>query len=252
MYNSSPFSLNGKTILITGASSGIGRACAVEISRSGAESCVVTARDESRLEQTISEMEKECGIMSFCGDLTSEIFIDSIVDETDILDGVVISAGINRMKSLQFVKDEDLKDIFNINCFSTFHFVKKLVKKKKIKKGGSIVIIGSISGNGNVSVGNSVYGASKAALTAYTRYAALELAPKGIRCNIIHPGRINTPLIQTGIMTDKDIQRDIESYPLKRYGKPEEVAYAAIYLLSDAATWVTGSELVIDGGKTLI
>ena len=83
------------------------------------------------------------------------------------------------------------------------------------------------------------------------KYAALELAGKGIRCNAVHPGRINTPLISNRMLTEEDVSKDVEQYPLKRYGEPSEVAHAIIYLLSDAASWVTGTNLVIDGGRSL-
>ena len=84
------------------------------------------------------------------------------------------------------------------------------------------------------------------------KYAALELAPKGIRCNAVHPGRIETPLIHSGITSEEDIARDIQRYPLGRYGRPEEVAWSIVYLLSDAAAWITGTDLVIDGGRSLV
>ena len=130
--------------------------------------------------------------------------------------------------------------------------VKQLMKKKKLNSGCSIIFTASISGFNNVSVGNGIYGASKSALSAFMKYAALELAPKGVRCNAIHPGRIETPLIHNGVTGEEEIRKDIEKYPLRRYGKPEEVAWMATYLLSDAATWITGTDLVIDGGRSLI
>ena len=95
------------------------------------------------------------------------------------------------------------------------------------------------------------YGTSKSALSAYMKYAAFRVGWKGIRCNAVHPGRINTPLISNRMLTEEDVAKDVEQYPLKRYGEPSEVAHAIIYLLSDAASWVTGTNLVIDGGRSL-
>ena len=114
-----------------------------------------------------------------------------------------------------------------------------------------MVFTASITGYNNVAPANGIYGTSKSALSAYMKYAALELAGKGIRCNAVHPGRINTPLISNRMLTEEDVAKDVEQYPLKRYGEPSEVAYAIIYLLSDAASWVTGTNLVIDGGRSL-
>jgi NAD(P)-dependent dehydrogenase (short-subunit alcohol dehydrogenase family) len=129
---------------------------------------------------------------------------------------------------------------------------KVLAKQKRITKQGSLVYIASISGNGNTATGLSTYGSSKAALSAFVKYAAVELSGKQIRCNTISPGRIETAFLQNGTMNAEDIQRDMERYPLRRYGRAEEVAQAAVYLLSDAAQWVTGTELKIDGGRTLV
>lgn len=178
--------------------------------------------------------------------------IDAMVMEMGPVDGVVCNAGINRMRTVQFCSEKDLADIFGVNCFAPVLLVKQLVKRKKLLNPSSIVFTASISGYSNVSVGNAVYGASKSALSAYMKYAALELAPKGIRCNAVHPGRIETPLIHSGVTDDEDIRRDMERYPMRRYGRPEEVAYSIVYLLSDAAAWITGTDLVIDGGRSLV
>ena len=129
--------------------------------------------------------------------------------------------------------------------------LKYLVKKKKLRNPSSVVFTASISGYNNIALANGIYGTSKSALSAYMKFAALELAGKGIRCNAVHPGRVNTPLISSSWLTKEDVIKDIEQYPLRRYGNPEEIAYAIIYLLSDASAWVTGTNLVIDGGRNL-
>lgn len=129
--------------------------------------------------------------------------------------------------------------------------MKQLVKRKKLKNPSSVVFTASISGYSNVAPANGVYGASKSALSAYMKYAALELASKGIRCNAIHPGRVETPLIYNGVTDEEAIKLDMAMYPLGRYADPKEIAWSIIYLLSDAATWITGTDLVIDGGRSL-
>lgn len=247
-----PFSLKGKTILVTGASSGIGKACAIEIARAEAKTCIITGRNTERLEETAKRIRDYCKAEIIKADFSDISAIETLAEEVGKLDGVVLSAGMNRIKGIRFVNEKDINDIFNVNCFSSIHLIRFLLKKKKLNNPSSVVVVSSISGSGNFAAGNSVYGASKSAITAYTKYAAVELASKGIRCNTIHPGRIETPLINSGIMNEEELRNDIAKYPLKRYGQPEEVAYAAIYLLSDAAAWVTGSEITIDGGRSLV
>lgn len=249
--DSSPFSLEGKTVLITGASSGIGRACAVEISKSDASRCFLTGRNRKELESTKQSLHPGCESEIIICDLLKQEQIDELCNHLPLLDGVVVNAGINRQKTLRFISDKDTEEIFKTNFFSTIWLIRGLMKRKLLSKEASIVFIGSVSASQNVSIGNAVYGASKSALNAFMRYAALELSGKGIRCNAIHPGRIETPLLQTGIMSDEEIKKDIKKYPLKRYGRPEEIAYGVIYLLSDASKWITGSELTIDGGRSL-
>lgn len=249
---SNPFSLENKTVLVTGASSGIGRACAVEFSNMGAKCCILVARNKEALEQTAALMNPECEVIVKTCDLSVTEDLEKLVVELPSLDGLMLNAGVNKMKPIQFYSQNDLENIFSVNCFSSMLLVKQLMKKKKLNSGCSIIFTASISGFNNVSVGNGIYGASKSALSAFMKYAALELAPKGVRCNAIHPGRIETPLIHNGVTGEEEIRKDIEKYPLRRYGKPEEVAWMATYLLSDAATWITGTDLVIDGGRSLI
>lgn len=248
MYN--PFSLEGKTILITGASSGIGRAAAVECSKSGAI-VIVTGRREEALIETISLLCGEGHKYVVC-DLSSEEACAKLVAELPVLDGIVSNAGVGKMLPVQFYSEEVLDDVFRINTFAPMLLMKTLLRKKKLKNPSSVVFTSSISGYSNVAPANGIYGASKSALTAYMKYAALELAGKGVRCNAVHPGRINTALIANNrLLSEADVLKDMEQYPLKRYGEPEEIAYAIIYLLSDAASWVTGSNLVVDGGRSL-
>ena len=126
------------------------------------------------------------------------------------------------------------------------------MKKKKINKGGSIVFLSSIDGPINSHIANSSYSATKAALAAIAKGMAVELAPKNIRVNYLMPGQTETPLIHNEFITEEQLAIDMDKYPMKRYGRPEEIAYGAIYFLSDASTFTTGAGLVIDGGFTLL
>lgn len=249
MYN--PFSLRGKTILVTGASSGIGRATAIECSRLGA-TVILTGRNEERLAETLNLLDiSENKHFSIAADLTQQASIAELVSNLPQLDGCVNNAGIGKITPVQFISENDLEHIFHLNCFAPILLTKELVRKKKLYNSSSLVFVLSIAGNFNILPGNSIYGSAKTGLSAFVKYAALELAGKGIRCNSVSPGMINTPFIQNQAYSEEDKQKDMSFYPLKRYGEPSEVAHAIIYLLSDAASWVTGTNLVIDGGRSL-
>lgn len=249
MFN--PFSLNGKTILVTGASSGIGRATAIECSKSGAH-LILTARNEERLNETLSLLSNQLSNHQVVlADLNDEDDVNRLVEEIPCLDGCVYNAGIAKMTPIQFFSNEELNSFFQTNAISPMILTKALLRKKKLNKNASLVFTSSIAGFSNITPANAMYGSSKSALNAYVKYAALELAGKGVRCNSVHPGRVNTPLIQNRLLSEEDVKKDLDMYPLKRYGEPEEIAYAIIYFLSDASKWVTGSNLVIDGGRSL-
>lgn len=247
-----PFRLDGKSILITGASSGIGRTTAIECATMGASLCYLVARNQENLTETASLMKNSCQSVIIPMDITDHTVYPELINLISVLDGVVFNAGINKMQLLQFNKKKDIDNIFSVNCYAPILLLKELVKKRKLSNSSSIVFTASISGYSNVSAANSLYGASKSALTAYMKYAALELAHKGIRCNAVHPGRIETPFLNNSLIDEETTKADITKYPLGRYGKPEEVAWSIIYLLSDASQWITGSDIVIDGGRSLI
>jgi NAD(P)-dependent dehydrogenase (short-subunit alcohol dehydrogenase family) len=249
MYN--PFSLIGKTILITGASSGIGRATAIECSKMGAR-LIITGRNQDRLHETRSLLDGADHIL-FAYDLTLEGDIKELCAllPNDI-DGVAHCAGVSSLKPIIGLNTQNLQDIFSTNYYAPVLLTKYLVKSKKLKQGASLVYVGSISGVSNVATALSAYGSSKSALNSFVQYAALELAGKHVRCNAVLPGRIETQLLQNQTMSEEELQKDIAKYPLHRYGTPTEVAQAIIYLLSDATKWVTGTSITIDGGRSLI
>lgn len=244
-----PFSLAGKTILVTGASSGIGRATAMACSRMGAQ-VVVTGRDAERLEQTLNMLETQSGSM-ILADLTKDTDVEHLLSSLPPLDGAVLCAGNSTTLPLQFGSREKFNDMFDINFFAPVELLRLMYKKKVLQKGASVVLIASIGGTHSFMPGNGVYGASKAALNAVMKYAAREYASRKVRVNSICPGMVDTPLIHRGTITEEQLAEDAKRYPLGRYGQPEDIANGAIYLLSDASSWLTGHDLVIDGGFSI-
>lgn len=246
-YN--PFTLEGKTILITGASSGIGRATAIECSKLGAR-CILTARNEERLKETLSQLAGDGHQMLLC-DLSDSNAINEMVDSLPEINALVNNAGYTKLLPISFINREDFQSILDVNTVAPIILLQRLLKKKKLAKNSSVVFTSSMAGLGSSSVANGMYTASKGALSAFIRCAALELAPKGIRVNAVCPAMVNTNIMESGSVSDEQLKEDMKKYPLGRYGEPNDVAYAMIYLLSDASSWVTGTNIVIDGGITL-
>ena len=247
-----PFSLEGKTILVTGSSSGIGRGIAIECSKMGAK-VILNGRNVDRLKETLDMMEGE-GHQVMAADISSQEEIDQLVADVPTLDGCVLCAGIPQVCPVKHFKRNDIVDILNVNTIAPIMITSGLLKKKKIRKGSSVVLIESISGVFVGTKGDVSYNASKAALNGFLKGSALELAAQGIRINAINPGLVPTNILNlTNEMFAESHHTDImvDSYPMKRYGTPEDIAYGAIYLLSNASSWVTGTNLVIDGGYLL-
>lgn len=248
MYN--PFSLEGKTILVTGASSGIGKAVSVTCSKMGAR-IIATGRNEARLKETVSQLESE-GHLSFAFDLAAE-FPKQLLEDIPYLDGIVHCAGISEIKMLRATTPNLLNKIMYTNFIGPVNLNNLLIQSKKVNKGGSIVFVSSISGNVATQVGEAAYAASKSAITGYTKAAALELAARNIRINCILPGIIETPILSACINTfsEEEVAALRKKYPLRRFGQPEEVAHAVIFLLSEASSFITGSSIIIDGGFSI-
>lgn len=247
MYN--PYSLEGKTILITGASSGIGRATAIECSKMGAK-CVITGRNQERLQETFNQLNGD-GHLQIIADLSTQEGVEILVEQTPNIDGLVNNAGFTQTLPIPFIKESSLTDILQVNTIAPVLLLKSFLKKKKFKSNSSIVFTCSLSGLGRASVGNSMYAASKGAIFAFAKAAAKELAGKGIRVNTVCPGMVDSGILNAGVITKEQMNIDQQKYPLGRYGKPKDIAWAIIYLLSDAASWVTGIDLILDGGKMI-
>lgn len=250
MYN--PYSLEGKTILVTGASSGIGRSTAIECSKLGAR-VIIMARSADKLEDVLSQLDnKRLGHQIAVVDISDSDQLLSAVKDLPIIDGCVSNAGIGNTVPVQFYTAEEINRIYSLNVIAPMMLVKFLVKQKKLNKPSSIVFTSSGGGVYVPGKCNGIYDSSKSALHAYMRVAALELGGKGIRVNSVNPAMVETDFIKSLPMTQEQYEEDKKKYVLGRYGLPQDVAYGIIYLLSDASSWITGTDLKIDGGRTLM
>lgn len=245
MIGFNPFSIEGKTILVTGASSGIGRGIAITCSRMGA-TVVLTGRNQMKLDETLTQLE-EGEHRIIVADLTDAESMSRMVGELPALDGVVHCAGIGQRVLCKMATEHDVDSVIDSNFKAPILLQTELLKQKKIRKGASIVFIASMA-IWSPSVGNAFYSASKGAIVSYANCLALELAPRNIRVNCISPAMVWTDLVfQNGVEEDQ-LKEDESRYPLKRYGQPEDIANLAVYMLSDASTWMTGSNVKISGG----
>lgn len=239
-----PFTIENKTILVTGASSGIGRATAITCASMGAR-VVLVGRNVARL--------KEVGGQDmFVADLTDEAQVQNLVEAVPAIDGIACCAGVADMNPFSFVTAEEMERVFKVNCFAPVMLVNKLLKAKKLNKGASVVFVSSVDGPKVVHAGNTVYSGSKSALVGMARNMAIDLAKKKIRVNCVLPGTTDTPMIRTENVTEEMLAENAKLFPLQRFAQPEEIANAIIYLLSDASSFVTGTELVVDGGYSVI
>ncbi len=245
----SPFSLNGKTILVTGASSGIGQAVAIQCARMGAK-LIINGRNEDRLKETLSHLDGY-GHSYIAADLSDETQLEALVNELTSISGVCLCAGIGSTSPVSFASRKKFDNIFNVNFFAQTELSRLLLKKKILTRNSSLVFMASIGGIMIFSPGNAIYGSAKAALYSWCRFIAKEQGIKGIRANCICPGMVETPLIHKGTITSEQLEEDRKKYPLQRYGQPEDIANAAVYLLSDASSWVTGTSITIDGGISI-
>lgn len=241
-----PFSLAGKKIFVTGASSGIGRGIAVMCARMGGQ-LIISGRDSERLNHVLESLEGS-GHLAIEADLTSEKDIVSLSLQIPIVDGIVHCAGIGDRTLLRLVREKDIDRVMKINFNSPVLLQRAILKNKKISDGGSIVFIASRAAFAP-SIGNGIYAASKGALISYAKVLSLELAERLIRVNCICPAMVWTELIKRdATLTGADYSEKEKSYPLKRYGQPEDVAGLAVYMLSDISSWMTGSIVDITGG----
>lgn len=246
-----PFSLFGKTILVTGASSGIGRTIAVACAQLDAN-VIATGRNEVRLQETLDLMVGVNHTM-IVADLSDATQTENLVEQLPKLDGISHNAGISLRTTCNNIEVEDCHKIMTSNFEAPVLLQKYLLANKRINKNASIVFMASKAAD-YPAVGNALYSASKGALISYAKVLALELVSRNIRVNCICPAMVWTNLITAdGSMSREQLLEAQLKYPLKRYGQPEDVAYLAVYLLSNASSWMTGTCIDLTGGKgTLI
>lgn len=252
--NFNPFSLKDKVIIVTGASSGIGAQCAIDCSKMGAK-VVLVARNEERLKQTFSQMEgNEHLIISL--DISSseglKEMIKNVVDRVGKVNGVVNCAGMSSVTPLKLVTDELLDQFFRTNVYSAINLSKEITRVGNYDKEGgcSIIFVSSIMGLCGEKC-KTIYSATKGALIAASRSMACELAKNKVRVNVVSPGAIETPInVKLPHMADPELRKELENKHLLGLGNCVDISYACIYLLSDASKWVTGQNLIVDGGYT--
>lgn len=241
------FDLKGKTVLVTGASSGLGRQTAITSSEYGAR-VIITGRNMSRLEETYQSLKGE-GHIQIPADLTIQADIDRLVAAVPLLDGLVHSTGISELAPAQFITEAVIAKTFRISFDASVLLTAGILRKKKLTKGNSsIVFISSISTRYPF-VGGAMYISAKAALEAYARVLALELASRGTRVNCIAPAFVRTPMLnETAENFSQEAVDKIEQRQLLGLGDPVDVANTIVFYLSDASKWITATNLILGGG----
>lgn len=247
MISENPFSLSGKHLLITGASSGIGKATAILCAKMGA-TLTITGRNTDRLHDVLESLEGTHHKM-IVADLNDLQESKLLAEEVDTLDGVCFCAGIHESCLIKNLTNVITHRTFESNILSTIELCTNLLKERKITKGCSIVFISSIATR-VAETGNTIYSASKGAVLSFARAMAKELCARKVRVNTISPGMVRTPMTGTFGLSEEELQEDELRYPLG-YGMPSDIANAVVYLLSDASRWVTGADICLDGGLTL-
>ena len=246
---STAFHLNSKTILITGASSGIGRETAIKCSEMGAK-IILTARNKERLTETEKKL-KGSGHKTIICDLLNENELKELIAKTDNVDGVVHCSGVVKPFPIGFLSKQKMDETMGPNFYGVVELTNLLFKNKKINNNASFVFLSSVSGQ-HPHKGGSIYAASKAAIEAFSKTVALEFYSKGIRSNCISPAMVKTEMYDSAAndMTKEGMEEHVAKYPLG-VGMPEDVANAVIFLLSPASKWITGINLIMDGGMLL-
>ena len=244
-----PFLLEGKTILVTGASSNIGRQIAVKCSEMGAK-VIATARNEERLKETLGKMTGE-GHQILQSDLSDSEQIPTLVEHLPELDGIVMCAAVFRTTPIRNNRRKYTEEMFKTNTFSNIDLVQLLLKNRKIKDGGSILFISSVAAY-RPYAGNALYSATKGAINSFCQVLAIEQSNRKIRANCVSPGIIQSDMeVKDWAVTQEELDKEEARFPLG-FGHTEDIAYAAVYMMSDASKWVTGTNMIVDGGQSII
>lgn len=251
--NSTPFHLHDRRILITGATSGLGLATALACARMGA-TIIGVGRDADRLQKTLAALQKaapQANHKVVQADLTHASERNDLVASLapTELQGIVHSAGISRLSPVRMITEQHLREVQEINIDAPMLLTQGLLKRNAIAPGGSMVFFASIAAHIGVP-GVAAYSGTKAALIAMVRCLAMEVVKHRIRANCLSPALVETPLLDATATIVGSMEMERKNYPLG-FGKPEDIANAAIFLLSDASRWITGTTLVMDGGLTI-
>jgi NAD(P)-dependent dehydrogenase (short-subunit alcohol dehydrogenase family) len=249
-----PFDLSGKNIIVTGASSGIGRQCAISCSFMGAI-VILLGRNNDRLKETLDNMDVPLRHLTFSADLTNyektQDVVDQVVAKAGKIHGLINCAGISTTLPFSQGKPEKMDEFFHANVHSAMNLTRIVIKQSNIsEEGASVIFISSVMGIAGEN-GKSLYSMTKGAIIAGARSMAVELAPRNIRINCISPGVVESPMSKSAVYSrnEESLNKIKALHPLG-LGQPEDVAYACIYLLSNASRWVTGTNLIVDGGYT--
>lgn len=246
---STPFHLTDKTILVTGASSGIGQQIAISIAEMGGN-LIITGRNEKRLTETFSKLKKG-NHSQIIADITKEEDLKSLTQQLPKLDGIVNCVGMVTPFPIKFINHEKINETFDLNYNAQVLLMSSITRAQKLNKNASIVFLSSISG-AHPHKGGTLYSGSKIALESFSKVLALEFFPMGIRSNCIAPAMVKTPMYEYSEQnaSKETMDAHVSKYPLG-VGLPEDVANAAIFLLSDASRWITGTTITLDGGFLL-
>lgn len=243
--------LTGKTVLITGASKGIGKAIANKFAQNGAGHLLLLSRDVQKLEQLKDELENNFGthVSVFEVDLNNREAINNIAKECKAakisIDIIVNNAGVMKDSVIRMVTPDLINETFNVNVFGPVYVTQAFMYSMLKNRAGSIINISSIIGvKGNL--GQSIYSASKSAIIGFTKSLSKELASLNIRVNAVAPGFIDTDM--TKDMNPAILERTLNAVGMKRIGKPEDVANTVLFLASDLSGYITGQVIEIDGG----
>ena len=212
---------------------------------------IVTGRNEERLSSTITQLSTEGNHNGIIWDLSQIDTIKDFVTQLPELDGIVMDAAIFDTTVVRHLKQEKMHAMFNTNTFANIVLVQTLLKQRKLRNGSSVVFISSVASTRPYK-GNALYSATKGAINSFSKVLAVELGAQQIRVNCIHPGIVQTKQDpKDWAVTKEELSAEEARYPLG-FGEPDDIAYAAVYLLSDVAKWVTGSDMIVDGGQSII